>query len=84
MEEEEGEGKEEKGEGNKQPLVFSPFLPLYLLPSGMFFSDFLPLLIPIQILSVALSRMLTSFLTTSYEISKFMQNFPLHPTSTKS
>ena len=84
MEEEEREEKGEKGEGNKQPLVFSPFLPPYLLLSGMFFSYFLPFLIPIQILSVVLSRTLTSFLTTSSEISKFMQNFSLHPTSTKS
>ena len=42
MEEEEREEKGEKGEGNKQPLVFSPFLPPYLLLSGRFFSYFLP------------------------------------------
>ena len=84
MEEEQGEEKGEKGERNKQPLVFSPFLPPYLLLSGMFFSYLLPLLIPTQTLSVVLSRMLTSFLTTSIEISKFMQNFSPHPTSTKS
>lgn len=58
--------------------MFLPFPSLYLPFSYMFYSYILPLLIPIQIISVMLSRTLMSFLTKSTESSKSMHTIFLY------
>jgi hypothetical protein len=73
-----GKGRERKGKEGKGK-VFS-FLFLHPAPSYIFF---LPLLTPIQRLSALFYEMLMPFLANCCKSSNFMQNFSLHPTSTK-